>query len=149
MVAPTTARAAAGCAALRNRGVEVALLPEDWAHARAGARVVIGTRAAAWGPCPGLAALVVLDAHDEGLVQETAPTWDAPSVAAERAGRAGVPCFWVTPCPTLELMAAAGDVHPGQPGQRSEQGGDGICKWSTAGTMTRERGSTRRCSSTS
>jgi primosomal protein N' (replication factor Y) len=111
VVAPTTARAAAGCAALRNRGVDVALLPEDWAQARAGARVVIGTRAAAWGPCPGLAALVVLDAHDEGLVQETAPTWDAPGVAAERAGRAGVPCFWVTPCPTLELMAAAGDAQ--------------------------------------
>ena len=48
VVAPTTARAAAGCAALRNRGVDVALLPEDWAQARAGARVVIGTRAAAW-----------------------------------------------------------------------------------------------------
>ena len=111
VVAPTTARAAAGGAALRNRGVDVARLPEDWAQARAGARVVIGTRAAAWAPCPGVTALVVLDAHDEGLVQETAPTWDAPSVAAARAGRAGVPCFWVTPCPTLELMAAAGDVH--------------------------------------
>jgi primosomal protein N' (replication factor Y) (superfamily II helicase) len=111
VVVPTTARAAAGGAALRRRGVDVAVLPNDWARARAGAAVVVGTRAAAWGPCPGLAAVVVLDAHDEGLVQGTAPTWDASSVAAERARRAGVPCFWVTPCPTLELGAAADDVH--------------------------------------
>ncbi len=111
VVVPTTARAAAGCAALRKRGLRVALLPEDWAQARAGADVVIGTRAAAWGPCPGVAAFVVLDAHDEGLVQETAPTWDASSVSAERARREGVPCFWVTPCPSLELVAGADDVH--------------------------------------
>ena len=111
VVAPTTARAEAGCAALRRRGARVALLPGDWPRARAGAEVVIGARAAAWGPCPGLAAVVVLDAHDEGLVQEQAPTWDAPSVAAERARRSGAPCLWVTPCPTLELLRPAGGAH--------------------------------------
>ncbi len=111
VIAPTTARAEAGCAALRSRGVRVALLPEQWAQARAGADVVIGTRAAAWGPCPGAASVVVLDAHDEGLVQGAAPTWDAPSVAAERARLAAIPCLWVTPCPTVELLAAAKRVH--------------------------------------
>ncbi len=111
VIAPTTARAEAGCAALRSRGAQVALLPGDWAQARAGADVVIGTRAAAWGPCPGVASVVVLDAHDEGLVQGAAPTWDAPSVAAERARLAAVPCLWVTPCPTVELLAAADQVH--------------------------------------
>lgn len=111
VIAPTTARAEAGCAALRSRGAKVALLPGEWAQARAGADVVIGTRAAAWGPCPGLASVVVLDAHDEGLVQGAAPTWDAPSVAAERARLAAVPCLWVTPCPTVELLAAANQVH--------------------------------------
>jgi primosomal protein N' (replication factor Y) len=111
VIAPTTARAEAGCAALRSRGAKVALLPGEWAQARAGADVVIGTRAAAWGPCPGAASLVVLDAHDEGLVQGAAPTWDAPSVAAERARLAAVPCLWVTPCPTVELLAAANQVH--------------------------------------
>jgi primosomal protein N' (replication factor Y) len=111
VIAPTTARAEAGCAALRGRGAQVALLPGDWAQARAGADVVIGTRAAAWGPCPGVASVIVLDAHDEGLVQGAAPTWDAPSVAAERARLAAVPCLWVTPCPTVELLAAADQVH--------------------------------------
>jgi primosomal protein N' (replication factor Y) (superfamily II helicase) len=111
VVAPTSARAEAGSSALRNRGVQVAHLPDDWARARAGAQVVIGARAAAWAPCPELASVVVLDAHDEGLVQGSAPTWDAPSVAAERARLAGAPCFWVTPCPTLELTLAAKRVH--------------------------------------
>ncbi len=58
-----------------------------------------------------MTAVVVLDAHDEGLVQETAPTWDAASVAAERARRARVPCLWVTSCPTLELVTAADGVY--------------------------------------
>ena len=111
VIAPTTARAEAGCAALRSRGAKVALLPGEWAQARAGADVVIGARAAAWGPCPGIASIVVLDAHDEGLVQGAAPTWDAPSVAAERARLAVVPCIWVTPCPTVELLGAANQVH--------------------------------------
>jgi primosomal protein N' (replication factor Y) (superfamily II helicase) len=120
VVAPTTARAVAGCVALRNRGVEVALVPDGWAQARAGAQVVIGARAAVWASCRGLSALVVLDAHDEGLVQETAPTWDAASVAAERARRANVPCFWATPCPTLELLTAAQDVQlPSRDDERS------------------------------
>ncbi|HTT90702.1 MAG TPA: hypothetical protein VMF65_14210 [Acidimicrobiales bacterium] len=111
VVAPTSARAAAGAAAFRRRGVDAALLPGGWARARIGAPIVIGTRAAVWGPCPGVGSIIVLDAHDEGLVQETAPTWGAPAVAAERARRAGAPCFWVTPCPTLELVASADYVH--------------------------------------
>ena len=99
VVAPTTARAAAGCAALRNRGRRRGSAPRGLgagAGRRPGGDWYSGGRLA---PCPGVVALVVLDAHDEGLVQETAPTWDAPAVAAERARRAGVPCFWVTPCP--------------------------------------------------
>ncbi len=51
VVAPTNGRASAGCAALRRRGATVALLPGDWALARAGTDVVIGARAAA-GPVP-------------------------------------------------------------------------------------------------
>jgi primosomal protein N' (replication factor Y) len=85
----------------------VALLPEGWAQARAGAAIVVGARAAVWGPCPALAAVVVVDSHDEALAQEQAPTWHAAPLAAERARRVGVPCLWVTPCPTVEQVAAA------------------------------------------
>ena len=121
VLVPTIARAEAGSAAIRARGASVALLPRDWAHARAGSRVVIGSRGAAWGPCPRMASVVVLDAHDEAYVQGPAPTWDAPLVAAERARRAGVPCFWVTPCPTLELLAAAERTY--LPSRSEERGG--------------------------
>lgn len=107
VLAPTEARAETGSTALKARGAHVALLPREWGQARAGALVVIGSRGAAWGPCPGMASVVVLDAHDEGYVQGTAPTWGAAEVAAERARLSGVPCFWMTPCPTLELLADA------------------------------------------
>ena len=51
----------------------------------------VGARAAAWAPVPALAAVVVLDEHDEVYQEERAPTWNAWDVAAERAARAGVP----------------------------------------------------------
>jgi len=89
---------------LRRAGVPVAFHPRDWALGAAGATVV-GTRAAAWAPVADLAAVVVLDEHDEGHAQEQTPTWHARDVVAERAARAGVPCILVSPCPTLEALA--------------------------------------------
>jgi primosomal protein N' (replication factor Y) len=119
VVVPSMQRAAVLADRLRRAGAGVAELPHQWAQARAGAGIVIGPRTAAWGPCPGLAAVVVLDAHDEGLVQEQAPTWWATAVVAERARRAGVPCVWVTPCPTLDLLAAGTLVTPDVTAERS------------------------------
>ncbi len=106
VVVPSLRRAAVLAGRFRRAGGGVALLPDDWAQARAGAAVVLGARGAAWAPCPGLAGVAIVDGHDESLVQEQAPTWNAVTVAAERARRAGVPCVVVTPCPTLELLAA-------------------------------------------
>jgi primosomal protein N' (replication factor Y) len=67
--------------------------------------VVVGARAGAWAACPGLAAVVVLDAHDEVYSEERAPTWNAWVVAAERASLASAPCVLVTPTPTQEQLA--------------------------------------------
>jgi primosomal protein N' (replication factor Y) len=106
VVVPSASRAGVLTRRLRQVGGQVASLPEDWAQARAGAAVVVGARAAAWAPCPGLAAVVVIDGHDEALGQEQAPTWHAVTVAAERARRASVPCVVISACPTLELQAA-------------------------------------------
>ena len=89
---------------LRSDGVPVALLPEQWAEAAAGGRVVIGARAAAWGPAPAMQAAIVLDGHDEVYVEERAPTWNAWQVVAERAARAGVPCVVASACPSLEML---------------------------------------------
>jgi primosomal protein N' (replication factor Y) (superfamily II helicase) len=106
VVVPSSDRAGVLAERLGRAGADVALLPSQWAQARAGAAVVIGARAAAWAPCPGLACAVVVDGHDESLSQEAAPTWNAVGVLAERARRAGAPLVVLSPCPTPELLAA-------------------------------------------
>jgi primosomal protein N' (replication factor Y) len=101
---------------LRRAGLEVALVPDDWAAAAAGVDVVVGSRSAAWAPCAGLAAAVVLDEHDEALQEERSPTWHARDVVVERCRRAGVPWVLVSPAPTLvsvvEYSGERGVVHP-------------------------------------
>ena len=104
VLCPTAALAATVSTRLRRAGVAVASHPSGWALGASGATVV-GTRAAAWAPVADLAAVVVLDEHDEAHQQEQAPTWHARDVAIERARRAGVPCVLTSPCPTLEALA--------------------------------------------
>ena len=103
LVAPQVAEAVRLAGWVRRRGVPAALLPEDWERAAAGG-VVVGTRAAVFGPMPRLGAVVVLDEHDEALVAEDSPTWSAREVAVERARRDGAPCVLVSPIPTLEAQ---------------------------------------------
>ena len=109
VLCPTVAMATTIASRLRRTGVAVASHPRDWA-AGAGGATVVGTRAAAWAPVADLAAVVVLDEHDEAHQQEQAPTWHARDVAVERARRAGVPCVLTSPCPSLEALAW-GDLH--------------------------------------
>jgi primosomal protein N' (replication factor Y) len=104
VLCPTLPLARSVGTALRRAGVPVGLHPRDWALGAAGVSVV-GTRAAAWAPVGGLAAVVVVDEHDESHQQEQAPTWHARDVAVERARRAGVPCLLTSPCPSLEALA--------------------------------------------
>ena len=95
VLAPGLRAAADMARRLRSQGIATALLPGDWARARAGGCVVVGARAAAFAPVPRLAAAVVLDAHDEVYHEERAPTWAAWAVVAERARRDGRPvCAW-------------------------------------------------------
>lgn len=119
VLAPSIARAAHVAGRLRRQGTVVALAPRDWARAAAGGATVVGARAGAWAPVPGLAAVVVLDAHDEVYQEERAPTWNAWQVAAERAERAGVPCVLLSPCPTLELLEWGEPVVPSRAAERS------------------------------
>ena len=71
------------------------------------------------GPGAGLAAVVVLDEHDEGCKEEQAPTWHARDVVVERARRAGVPCALLSPCPTLEALAVASAAPPSAADERA------------------------------
>ncbi|OWY63137.1 hypothetical protein B7486_54715, partial [cyanobacterium TDX16] len=114
--------------ALGRMGVPAASYPRDWAQGRAGATVV-GARAAAWAPVADLAAVLVLDEHDEALQEERAPTWHARDVAVERARRAGVPCVLASPCPSLDALALVADADGGAgpglvlPPRTQERGG--------------------------
>jgi primosomal protein N' (replication factor Y) len=108
VVTPSIARAAVAAARLRRLGLSVAVVPEEWATAAAGVDVVVGARRAAWAPVPGLAAVVVLDEHEESLQEERSPTWHARDVARERARRAGVPFLAVSPVPSLSALEVAG-----------------------------------------
>ena len=87
------------------------------------ARTVVGTRAAAWAPVGDLAAVVVLDEHDEAHQQEQAPTWHARDVAIERARRAGVPCVLISPCPSLEALAWRASDVPDRPARAGRVAG--------------------------
>jgi primosomal protein N' (replication factor Y) len=109
VVVPSVDQARMEAIRLRRAGLTVAVVPGEWAPAAGGVDVVIGARAAAWAPCPGLAAAVVLDEHDESLQEERSPTWHARDVVVERARRAGAPVLLVSPCPSLSGLAAAGD----------------------------------------
>lgn len=109
VVVPTQQAARTHAASLRARGYHVAPWPEQWAAARAGADVVIGTRSAAWAPIEDLRLVVVVDEHDDVLQEERSPTWHARDVAIERARRLGAPCVLVTPAPSVAAREWAGD----------------------------------------
>jgi primosomal protein N' (replication factor Y) (superfamily II helicase) len=109
VVVPSLDQARLEAIRLRRTGLSVASMPQEWAAAAAGVDVVIGARAAAWAPCPGLAAVVVVDEHDEALQEERSPTWHARDVLVERARRAGIPVLLVSPCPSVNGLAAVGE----------------------------------------
>lgn len=108
---PTIEAAKRLAARLRRGGLRVALLPEDWAIAAAGA-IVVGTRAAVLGPAHELGAVVVFDEHDDAYREERTPTWHAREVAIERARQANVPCVLVSPAPTPTATSVLPLVEP-------------------------------------
>ena len=119
LLCPATDVAARVADRLARAGRPVALVPDGWAEAAAGGRIVVGARAAAWAPAPGLAAVCVVDGHDESYRDERAPTWSAWEVAAERARRAEVPCVITSACPPLELAEWAPVLGPDRGTERS------------------------------
>lgn len=105
LLVPTIEAAAQLAGRVQRAGLHAALLPDHWDRAASGA-VVIGTRAAAFGPVHEMGAIVVFDEHDEIWREERTPTWHARDVAIERARQAGVPCVLVSPAPSPESIGA-------------------------------------------
>jgi len=109
VVAPTVSRARTLAAECRRRGRTTATYPDEWTAAAAGVDVVVGARSTVWATVPGLAAIVVVDEHDDTLQEERAPTWHARDVAVARAQRLGIPCILVSAVPTVAAREWAGD----------------------------------------
>lgn len=120
VVVPAVDQARLLAARLRRSGWSVAVVPDEWAAAAGGVDIVIGSRIVAWAPCPGLAAAVVLDEHDEALQEEGSPTWHARDVVVERCRRAGVPLLLVSPCPTVTALEWGPLTRP--PHERERRG---------------------------
>lgn len=118
IVVPTAARAAWLARQLSQRGLPVALMPDEWPRAAAGGVVAIGTRSAAWAPLRTVGAAVVVDSHDDALREERSPTWEAPIVVSERCDRDGASCIRTSPCPTLEDLQWGRLVTPSREGER-------------------------------
>jgi primosomal protein N' (replication factor Y) len=91
----------------------------EWAKARAGWPIVVGSRSGAWAPVPRLAAAVVLDAHDEAYREQSAPTYSAVDVVTERARREGSRCLLISPAPPVVLSAGRTVVAPPSPQERA------------------------------
>jgi primosomal protein N' (replication factor Y) len=123
VVTPAVAQARLLASRLRRSGRTVALLPQEWAAAAGGVDVVVGARAAVWGPCRDLAAIVVLDEHDEALQEERQPTWHARDVAIERARRAGAPVLLVSPSPSVTAVDGVDAEHFARPSVSAERAG--------------------------
>jgi primosomal protein N' (replication factor Y) len=111
VVVPEVRNARALAARLGRLGHSVAIWPDEWARAAGGIDVVVGARSAAWARCRDLAAVVLLDEHDEALQEERNPTWHARDVLVERCRRLGVPFLAVSPCPSVVAVHELGPVQ--------------------------------------
>jgi primosomal protein N' (replication factor Y) (superfamily II helicase) len=105
IVLPDAARVDAAARALRSDGVPVAVMPFDWARAAAGNAVVIGPRGTVFAPPVDVAIAVLIDEHDDALVDERVPTWHARDVLVERCRRGNIPCVLASPCPSVDALA--------------------------------------------
>jgi primosomal protein N' (replication factor Y) len=112
IVMPAVEAAQILAARLRRSGVSVAMMPEDWSLAAAGVDVVIGSRATALAPCPGMKVAILVDEHDEVHQSESAPTWHARDLLRERCRRSDAFMLMISPTPSLEALELAEPVHP-------------------------------------
>jgi primosomal protein N' (replication factor Y) len=110
VVIPTINRARLMAASLREHGLSVAVMPQDWAIAAGGVDVVIGARSAIWSSVPLLKSIFVIDEHDDALQEERSPSWHARDIAIHRAETLGIACVLVSPVPSLRALHGVAGV---------------------------------------
>ncbi len=76
---------------------------QNWLRAQSGrARIVLGTRLAAFAPMPQLALIIVDEEHDSSYKQQEGLRYSARDVAIFRASQAGAPVVLGSATPSLE-----------------------------------------------
>ena len=81
---------------------------QAWLRARAGqARVVVGTRSAAFLPLPDLGLVIVDEEHDGSFKQQDGLRYSARDLAIVRAQRRGIPVILGSATPSLESLRNA------------------------------------------
>ena len=81
---------------LKGFGVKSGLHGKDWIVGAQGGTIV-GTRSAAFATIKDLAAILVIDEHDDAYRNEAAPTWNARDVVLQRAKIIGIPIVFTSP----------------------------------------------------
>ncbi len=89
---------------LKSQGLPVALMPEQWAMARSGNCIVVGTRAAALAPISKPEIVITLDEQDEAYWSLSSPTYNACEIAQKRAQQMKVPCLLTSATPSLRAL---------------------------------------------
>ncbi|MBT94688.1 MAG: hypothetical protein CL431_01800 [Acidimicrobiaceae bacterium] len=87
---------------LKSIGVRSGLYGKDWLLGVQGATIV-GTRSAAFASIKDLAAILMIDEHDDAYRNESAPTWNARDVVLRRAKEGGIPLVFTSPILTPEV----------------------------------------------
>ena len=98
---------------LKRLGVYVGAYNTDWSVGLSGGTIV-GSRSAAFASVKDLAAILMIDEHDESFQEESAPTWNARDVLVERAQREEIPAVFISPIPTPEICHHARMVNVGR-----------------------------------
>jgi primosomal protein N' (replication factor Y) len=84
-----------------------------WLRCRRGeARVVVGSRSAAFAPLPGLGAIIVDEEHEPAYKSEESPRYHARETALQRCRLTGAPVILASATPSMEVLALrdAGDT---------------------------------------
>ena len=104
---------------LKRMGVKSGLHGQDWLLGAQGGTIV-GTRSAAFATIKELAAILIIDEHDDAYRNESAPTWNARDVALQRAKLKNIPIIFTSPILTPEVRKEIHTTHTD--GKKSDSG---------------------------
>lgn len=92
---------------LKSLSLPVALLPDEWAKARGGNCIVVGTRPAIFAPVTKPGIILLLNENDESHISQSSPTYNTREIAQKRASDLDIPCLLVSSSPSQEALSTS------------------------------------------